>query len=504
MVRSSSQGRLTARDLGEAVPARLVAVCDELDLAIVEAMPTEVVFYPHLPIARSAVAAGSVALAVGHTRKLGLWSAAMVPVGPPSGSAGGERWLRTLPSEPSPLSPGTPLLDAIGRVVGVVTNPIPNSSRMAIDPEGLLRFVLAARAPELRFAGVPSFRRPTSVEVAAMGLHRGISKREDPSTSSPGGLPPGGSTTRMSSAPPVAWPTGLTPEALPGIAKKGAIDRHFTTSSVMEPHKGSGSGATAGDEPTAASSAWRASALAVTLASLEQQGVPESLQVDTSDAPQRGERNAAVTIVELGDYHAPETRDADATVRALVEGPNAPARLLWKDADRGDGPDYWLPARAARAAAEQGQFWAMHDQLMRVASQSVIDRVHEAARDLGLDEGDFSASLSSEGIASAIETEAARAARLPLLCTPSFVVNGRAVDGGSIAALALKAAVDEELWRVPGQSPIAVRSPRGIAGGSPIAGAAFDPDKMARVIADASARRAAHPAAAHAGPGSGQ
>jgi protein-disulfide isomerase len=227
----------------------------------------------------------------------------------------------------------------------------------------------------------------------------------------------------------------------------------------------------------------------VTLADLERHPAPATLRLDTGDLPARGAPGAAVTIVQLGDYHSPETRRIEPTVRGLVEGDDAPARLLWKDTDRGDGPDYHLPARAARAAGEQEDFWSMHDHLLRGPAEPGLDKVRKLARELELDEHGFMASLQSPGSTGAAELDALRAGKLPVLCTPTFIVNGRIVEGGSIAGAALQAAVDDEV--AAQQAKAAPRAPRAIAPGGPITGAAFDAHKMARVVADVTGKRAA-------------
>jgi hypothetical protein len=99
--------------------------------------------------------------------------------------------------------------------------------------------------------------------------------------------------------------------------------------------------------------------------------------------------------------------------------------------------------------------------------------------------------LLSPGSAGGADAEAQRAGKLPVLCTPAFVVNGQLVEGGSIAGPALQAAVDDEVAaHLSGRA--GRRPPRAIAGGGPINGASFDAAKMAkmmaRVVADATRR----------------
>src|SRR5262249_49238402 len=66
--------RPSARDFADAVPARVVALSDELDLALVEALPSKSIFYRHLPVARRTPPAGTSVLAAGHDAERGLWA----------------------------------------------------------------------------------------------------------------------------------------------------------------------------------------------------------------------------------------------------------------------------------------------------------------------------------------------------------------------------------------------------------------------------------------------
>ena len=152
-----------------------------------------------------------------------------------------------------------------------------------------------------------------------------------------------------------------------------------------------------------------------------------------------------MTVIELGDYHSPATRAIEATVRVLSdETQSGFVRLFWKDADRGFGDEYQLPARLARAAGEQGLFWAMHDQLIQGDADIESRQAARLAKTLELDEDEFERALNSQGLADAVERDGERAGQLPVLATPAFVVDGRPVDGGSVADTSLMAAIDEE------------------------------------------------------------
>jgi protein-disulfide isomerase len=475
LVRIAGRGfRPSPKDFAGAVPARVVALADDLDLALVEALPEQGVFYHHLPIARRPPAPGTPVLVAGHGPESGLWSASVATIGAPAaGATGAARWLRPLDGAEAAVAPGSPIVDAVGRVVGlavqapgaVPAGPVPAGSVMA-DADALWRFVLAAGAPERRFAGVSPLRRPPA---------------------------PGAVHAAASRAARADVPARDTATALPTIAGKGALDTTLvSTAAAAAPP------APAPPKVDVISFEGAAPALRVSLADLERHAPPVTVRVSADGAPERGPRAAPVTVVELGDYHAPDTRDTEKTLRDLTDGERAPARLVWKDADPGDGPGYRLPARAARAAGEQGQFWLMHDHLMLSPRAPRADELRRFVRALGLDDEAFAIAAgeanhaTESAIEGALKDDGQRAAAIPVLATPSFIVNGRLVDGGSVAAAAVRDAVDDELRAAPASRVAAAAAGVGpvVAKGLPIAGARYDGSRIAKAAAVALARSA--------------
>jgi hypothetical protein len=505
-----THGKLAARNLAAAMPVRVVAICDALDLALVEARPPAAVFLPHLPIARQAApprAPGGAAaglLAITHDVRAGLWAGrafadpradVAAPVSTTSPASAAEASLiLALPVEARGLASGTPLFDGLGRLAGMVVSAPsvasgdpaaadeadggPTSVRAGDPPssmvraDALLRFVLAARAPELRFAGVPPFRRP----VLGVDLPLGRVKRDVVALASatPGAATPGPGR-------------GDVPLDLPRMTAKGSLDRFHPGPPRGSAATGRGSAPSAGEsgsERTRARGAAVASAFPqIGLALLKSMDAPISLAKAEArgDWEPRGRSDAPIGITELGDYHSPATREADAFLRSLAR---PDVRIWWKDADRGSGDDYLLAARAARAAGEQGAFWPMHDLL--IDEQRTMDRarVRQLVERLDLDDAQFEAASTSEGLTAAVETENAEGAAMAVLATPSFIVNGRIVEGGSVAVAVLAAAVEE----AAGGAPAAASAGRVPASGT-VAGSAYsDPRGIARAAARTVAR----------------
>jgi protein-disulfide isomerase len=480
MVHGGPRGRLGARELAEAVPARIVEVSADLDLALVEALPPASVFYPHLPVARRSAPGGAKVLAVGHSETRGLWASATATLAGPT-SPGVGRWLREATAVPPDVGLGTPLFDGVGRIVALITEPEAGAPR-AIDADALLRFLVAARAPALRFAGVPPFRRPlppTPQPVLASS-----------------GVVAGARAERLEGLGPVA----RADVEMPRVANKGTLDHWAKDSKIPRspaPAEAAARGALGGASGTGqVSFDGPLKVVTVAASALASNPLPSTFKLAVDDAPDRGPHGATVTAIELGDYHAPQTRAAESAVRALTDGAGARVRLYWQDADRGDGAGYHLAARAARAAREQDEFWAMHDRLMKGPPAPTEAELRKLARALDLDLKEFDAAFESEGLQAVLEAEADKAAHVPVLATPSFLVNGRLVDGGSVAGSALRAAVDEELASAAAgpqkhlADGIAVGPCREIAAGGPVAGMKLNVAATAKAMATAAVRSA--------------
>lgn len=152
------------------------------------------------------------------------------------------------------------------------------------------------------------------------------------------------------------------------------------------------------------------------------------LELDDGLSPAKGSSKPTVTIVEFSDFECPFCSAVQNTLKQIVESYGRDVRLVFKHLPL-EGHRNSLPAaRAAYCAAEQDRFWQFHDALFasKTLSPSVFTQI---ATDLGLGMPKFQACLSSEqsraGVIKDIET--ARLFRLE--STPSFIVNGKLIQG---------------------------------------------------------------------------
>lgn len=107
-------------------------------------------------------------------------------------------------------------------------------------------------------------------------------------------------------------------------------------------------------------------------------------------APPAGERNhaqgpdAAMTLVEYGDYHETRCADVQPWIKALQAQLGERRRLVFRHF-----PADGLRPHAAEAAGLQGRFWPMHETLREHQSALGSGYLVEYAYSLGLDTHQF-------------------------------------------------------------------------------------------------------------------
>jgi protein-disulfide isomerase len=152
------------------------------------------------------------------------------------------------------------------------------------------------------------------------------------------------------------------------------------------------------------------------------------LELDDGLSPAKGSGKPLVTIVEFSDFECPFCSAVQNTLKQIEQSYGRDVRLVFKHLPL-EGHRNSLPAaRAAYCANEQDRFWQFHDALF--ASKNLSPSVFtQIATDLGLGLPKFHACLDSEqsraGVVKDIET--ARLFRIE--STPSFIVNGKLIQG---------------------------------------------------------------------------
>jgi protein-disulfide isomerase len=143
----------------------------------------------------------------------------------------------------------------------------------------------------------------------------------------------------------------------------------------------------------------------------------------------RGAHDAAVTIIEYGDFECPNCKQAAPAVLLLIKRFHGRVRLVFRHFPLEEvHVNALTAAEASEAAAAQERFWEMHDQLFESRSHFESARLRQLAEALGLDVRRFSEELQNHVHVPRIRQNAAEARRLGVRATPTFYVNGALCD----------------------------------------------------------------------------
>lgn len=166
-----------------------------------------------------------------------------------------------------------------------------------------------------------------------------------------------------------------------------------------------------------------------------------------ADDPQRGPRDALVTIVEFSDFQCPFCGRATATLAELERTYGADLRVVWRDQPlpfHNDAEPAALVAREAYAQQGDDGFWRIHDTLYANQRQLSRSDLLRYAREQGLDVAGVRRALDARAQLPKLQASSALGNRLGASGTPTFFINGRVLVGAQPVG-AFKALIDEEL-----------------------------------------------------------
>ena len=152
------------------------------------------------------------------------------------------------------------------------------------------------------------------------------------------------------------------------------------------------------------------------------------LQLESDpNAPNLGNPEGDVTVVEFFDYNCPYCRSAGQTLQALLAA-DANVRVIYREWPI-LGEDSVIAARAALAAREQGKYEAFHWALMNGEGRVTEAVIFKVARDLGMDVAKLEADMVSPAVEAHIALSNALAQQLGFTGTPAFIVGDKTAPG---------------------------------------------------------------------------
>lgn len=146
----------------------------------------------------------------------------------------------------------------------------------------------------------------------------------------------------------------------------------------------------------------------------------------------RGGSDAAVTLIEYGDFQCPYCARAHAALTELQRQHGDRLRLVYRHLPLSDLHPLAQPlAEAAEAAGAQGKFWEMHDALFENQGMLDEDALPALAGAMRIDAGRLRDELESGRYRDKVLAQAEQGRAAGASGTPSFFINGERYHGDS-------------------------------------------------------------------------
>ena len=164
----------------------------------------------------------------------------------------------------------------------------------------------------------------------------------------------------------------------------------------------------------------------------------------------RGQRDAAVTLEEYGDFQCPPCGTLSPVIDEIERNYHPRVRVVFRHFPLPMHAHAAAAAYAAEAAGLQGRFWEMHDLLYR--EQSVWSKATDVqtifnayAGMLGLNADRFKADMQSAAVKTAVETDHREGAERGVKSTPTVFINNLALAPTALTKPGLQAAIDSAI-----------------------------------------------------------
>jgi len=148
--------------------------------------------------------------------------------------------------------------------------------------------------------------------------------------------------------------------------------------------------------------------------------------------PQRGPKDALVTVVIWSDFQCPFCKRAEDTLKQVADTYKNDVRFVWKDNPLPFHPRA-LPAatlaRDAYKAKGDAGFWQAHDALFASAPKLEDEDLKGIAEKLGLNWDNVKKDVDNKKFADQFEATSDQAGELEARGTPAFFINGRKLSG---------------------------------------------------------------------------
>jgi protein-disulfide isomerase len=156
----------------------------------------------------------------------------------------------------------------------------------------------------------------------------------------------------------------------------------------------------------------------------EAENVKLTFPVSESRDHIQGPTNAAVTLVEYGDYECPYCAQAYLIVKEVQERLGRKLRFVFRSFPLTRlRPHAYQSALAAEAAAAQGKFWEMYDFLFKHGQSLTDDNLRLSAAKLGLNVNKFNFEFRDRTYSMHVDEDIQSGKESGVTRTPTFFIN---------------------------------------------------------------------------------
>jgi protein-disulfide isomerase len=154
-----------------------------------------------------------------------------------------------------------------------------------------------------------------------------------------------------------------------------------------------------------------------------------------------GPPDAAVTLIEYGEFECPVCGRAHHQLKALRERlDDLGARFVFRHLARDDVHPFSVRAAVTSEAADrQGKFWEMHDHLFEHQHSLEDEDLIRHATAVGLDVDRFRAEVRDPELLARVTIQGEAALGAGVGVTPTFFLNGKHYDGAHDVASLIEA-----------------------------------------------------------------
>lgn len=154
-----------------------------------------------------------------------------------------------------------------------------------------------------------------------------------------------------------------------------------------------------------------------------------TVPVTSSDHIQ-GDEQAAVILVEYGDYQCPHCGHAHPIVKRVQKHFGKRLAFVFRNFPLNEiHPNAQSAAEAAEFAAAHGRFWEMHDGIFENQDTLGPSLLISLAETLELSAADLENALASQKYAPRVKSDFIGGVRSGVNGTPTFFINGQRHDG---------------------------------------------------------------------------